>query len=45
MDWFVHRRMEERDKWDPSELMKVVLGQMDGTEAFVTDGVHRASSS
>lgn len=36
MEWFVHRRMEEREKWDPAELMEAVLGQMDGTGPFVT---------
>lgn len=30
MDWFVHRRVEERQKWDPKALMDQVLGQIDG---------------
>lgn len=30
MDWFVHRRVEERQKWDPKALLDQVLGQMDG---------------
>ncbi|KAH8770994.1 hypothetical protein F5883DRAFT_492853 [Diaporthe sp. PMI_573] len=36
MEWFVHKRMEERDQWNPRELMDAVLGQMDGTGPFVT---------
>lgn len=36
MEWFVHRRMEERDQWDPKKLMDAVLGQMDGKGPFVT---------
>lgn len=43
MEWFVHKRMEERDQWDPKELMEAVLGQMDGTGPFVT-AVDRTSS-
>lgn len=30
MDWFVHRRVEERQKWEPKALLDQVLGQMDG---------------
>lgn len=37
MEWFVHERVEERDRWDPRKLMEAVLGQMDGTGPFVTD--------
>lgn len=44
MEWFVHKRMEERDLWDPKELMEAVLGQMDGTGPFVTT-VDRTSKS
>ncbi|KAG8159537.1 hypothetical protein KVR01_010174 [Diaporthe batatas] len=36
MEWFVHKRMRERDQWDPKELMEAVLGQMDGTGPFIT---------
>lgn len=36
MEWFVHKRIKERDQWDPKELMEAVLGQMDGTGPFVT---------
>ncbi|KAI3395311.1 hypothetical protein diail_1467 [Diaporthe ilicicola] len=36
MEWFVLKRVEERDRWDPKELMEAVLGQMDGTGPFVT---------
>lgn len=36
MEWFVHKRVEERGQWDPKELMDAVLGQMDGTGPFVT---------
>lgn len=45
MEWFVHRRTEERDKWDPAELLEAVLGQMDGTGPFVTAVEDQASSS
>lgn len=30
MDWFVHRRVEEQQNWDPKGLLDQVLGQMDG---------------
>ncbi|KKY29371.1 putative phosphotransferase family protein [Diaporthe ampelina] len=43
MEWFVLKRVEERDHWDPKELMDAVLGQMDGTGPFVT-AVDRTSS-
>ncbi|POS69682.1 phosphotransferase [Diaporthe helianthi] len=43
MEWFVHQRLAERDKWDPKRLMEAVLGQMDGTGPFVT-AVDRTSS-
>lgn len=36
MEWFVHKRVEERGHWDPRKLMEAVLGQMDGTVPFVT---------
>lgn len=44
MEWFVHRRMEERETWDPAELMEAVLGQMDGTGPSVTVVEDQASS-
>lgn len=44
MEWFVRKRMKERDQWDPKELMEAVLGQMDGTGPFVTI-VERTCSS
>lgn len=36
MEWFVHKRVEERNQWDPRKLMEAVLGQMDGKEPLVT---------
>lgn len=30
MDWFVHRRVQEQQKWDPEDLLDQVLGQMNG---------------
>lgn len=36
MEWFVLKRVEERDRWEPRKLMEAVLGQMDGTGPFVT---------
>lgn len=30
MDWFVHRRVEERQAWSPERLLDQVLKQMDG---------------
>ncbi|KAG6359869.1 hypothetical protein INS49_010922 [Diaporthe citri] len=30
VDWFVHRRAEEKQKWDPKALLDQILGQMDG---------------
>lgn len=43
MEWFVLKRVEQRDQWDPKELMEAILGQMDGTGPLVTAG-DRASS-
>lgn len=36
MDWFVHRRAEEQQKWDPEDLLDQVLGQMDGKFSALT---------
>lgn len=30
MDWFVHRRVEERQKWDPKALLDQVLEHIEG---------------
>lgn len=45
MELFVARRTEEREQWNPAELMEAVLGQMDGTGPFVTAVVDQVSSS
>lgn len=44
MDWFVHRRAEEKHKWDPKALLDQVLAQMDGKSSalVVGDDVRRA---
>lgn len=34
MDWFVDRRVEERQKWDPKALLDQVLGQIFGTDCI-----------
>lgn len=36
MDWFVHRRVEEQQNWDPRDLLDQVLGQMDGRYLALT---------
>lgn len=36
MEWFVQKRVEERDQWEPRKLMETVLGQMDGKGPFLT---------
>lgn len=39
MDWFVHRRVEDRQKWDPKVLVGQVLGRMDGkSSALAVNG-------